>query len=68
MLTMLKRESNTHLGPLPGRRKETYVMGEACVVLRVLSVPVHEPRASSALDPSWGRTEGLGARCTFHNL
>lgn len=49
-----------HVGPLPGRRKEIYVMREVYAILCVLSVSIHEQRASSASHPTWRQTKVLG--------
>ena len=59
-MTDAKEETKIDVGPLPGRRKETYVRREVCVIFHVLSVSIREQRARLLLIPhgdtrSWWR-------------
>lgn len=56
---MLKKESKIHIGPLPGKRKEVYVMREVYVILHILSVSI-EQRACAASHPTGRPAEVVG--------
>ena len=65
---MLKKETKIDVGPLPGRRKETYVRREVCVIFHVLSVSIREQRACLLLIPRWRHTELVAPGCVVSVL